>query len=156
TFGNGGLVITDISGKGRDISASAVAIDSTGRIVVAGGSGNLPGPVAVRGPSLALVRYYPHGSPDSTFCVGGSLINDTGGRDYANGVAIDGVGRIVVVGSSNGAFTLARHNSDGSLDNTFGGNTGFVVIANIGGSGGYEGANTVAIDGIGRIVAGGY
>src|SRR5262249_7286333 len=40
-------------------------------------------------------------------------------------------------------------------DNTFGGDTGIVAITNIGGSGGRGYAATVAIDSLGRIVAGG-
>src|SRR5262249_52868094 len=89
---------------------------------------------------------------------GGIVIIDSGAAGAVvipGAVVIDSFGRIVVAGSSHGAFTLARHNSDGSLDKTFGGDTGFVVIANIGGSGVFEFAATLAIDSFGRIVAGG-
>jgi uncharacterized delta-60 repeat protein len=103
---------------------------------------------------MVLARYNSEGSLDSTFGNGGIVITDAGGRGSSGigVVVIDSLGRIVVAGSSNGAFTLARYNSDGSLDNTFGGDIGIVAI-NIGGSGGY--AATVAIDSLGRIVAGG-
>jgi Domain of unknown function (DUF5122) beta-propeller len=50
---------------------------------------------------------------------------------------------------------LARYKPDGSLGNSFGDNSGIVVVTNIGGSGGYEWAATVAIDSLGRIVAAG-
>jgi uncharacterized delta-60 repeat protein len=158
TFGNGGIVITDISG-GYDV-VHAVVIDSLGRIVIAGSAGPLTGP-GLPHSSMALARYDSNGLLDATFANGGIVTTDTatvdtGGRGSSiGGVAIDGAGRIVAVGSSNGAFMLARYNSHGSLDNTFGGDTGIVTIANIGGSGGWEGAATVAIDSLGRIVAGG-
>jgi uncharacterized delta-60 repeat protein len=155
TFGNGGLVTTDIRGQGRINWANAVAIDSLGRIVVAGSTTTFV-PPATWGPRyMALARYNSDGSLDATFGDGGIVTADAGGRGSSGigGVAIDSLGRIVVAGSSNGAFTLARYNSDGSLDDTFGADTGIVAITNIGGSGGY--AATVAIDSLGRIVAGG-
>src|SRR5205823_3148447 len=100
-------------------------------------------------------RYDSDGFLDATFGDGGIVITDISGRGLFLGVAIDAVGRIVVAGSANGAFMLARYNPDGWLDNSFGGNSGIVVVPNIGGSGGYEWAATVAIDSLGRIVAAG-
>jgi len=79
--------------------------------------------------------------------------------DSGNAVAIDGSGRIVVVGySHNGTnkdLTLWRYNSDGSLDTTFDGD-GIVIHDNAAGGSGNDVGKSVAIDGSGRIVVTGY
>jgi uncharacterized delta-60 repeat protein len=151
SFGNGGLVITHISTHDW---LNAMAIDSLGRIVVAGYIQTFASPVTH--PSIALARYNSDGSLDATFGNGGIVTTDIDGRrSGAGGVAIDDVGRIIVAGSSNGGFTLARYNSDGSLDNTFGNANGIVLVAHIGDSGCCTSASTVAVDGLGRIVAAG-
>src|SRR5439155_13950825 len=106
-------------------------------------------------PSMVLARYDSDGFLDTTFGDGGIVTTDTGGRGFFLGVTVDAAGRIVAAGSAYGSFMLARYTPDGWLDNSFGGNSGIVVVRNIGGSGGYEWAATVAIDSLGRIVAAG-
>ena len=165
TFGHGGVVTTDITRAGRYDQARALAIDSLGRIVVAGftqaftRSGKVSDPSAVGPFNMALARYNSDGFLDATFGNGGIVITyilpSFPNGSYADAVAIDNVDRIVVAGSSNNVFTLARYNSDGTLDNTFGGD-GIVTIANIGDSDGLpKWAATVAVDSLGRIVAAG-
>jgi uncharacterized delta-60 repeat protein len=156
-FGNGGLVTGDISGEGGESWAGGVAMDSLGRIVVAGSSDTFANR-AKR--SIALARYNSDGSLDAAFGNGGIVTTEIGSRgSAAGGVAMDSLGKIVVAGSSDDTvtrtFALARYNSDGSLDNTFGGGAGIVVITDVGTIGGLAGAGTVAIDSLGRIVAGG-
>jgi uncharacterized delta-60 repeat protein len=152
-FGKGGLVTGDIGGEGGYSSAGGLAIDSLGRIVVAGSTAT----VANRArSSMALARYNSDGFLDLTFGNGGIVVTDTGGlRSGAGGVAIDSLGNVVVAGYSDNTFTLARYNSDGSLDSTFGAGAGIVAITNIGVAGGYGSGGPVAIDSLGRIVAGG-
>jgi uncharacterized delta-60 repeat protein len=154
SFGNGGIVTTDVSRGERYDWANAVAIDGVGRIVVAGYTSTIHSP-SMSYPSMALARYDSDGFLDGTFGDGGIVITDIYSRSLVIGMAIDNLGRIVTAGSSNSAFTLARYNSDGTLDHTFGGDNGIVTITNIGGIGGYEWAATVAIDSLGRIVAAG-
>lgn len=61
------------------------------------------------------------GSLDTTFDSDGIAITDfSGGFDSATSVAVQGDGKIVTAGSSGGAMALARHNSDGALDTSFG------------------------------------
>src|SRR5687768_8077944 len=66
------------------------------------------------------------GSLDPTFGTGGKVMTDFGSTDEGLAVALQSDGKIVVVGKSydgsNFDFALARYNSDGSLDTTFGTN----------------------------------
>lgn len=151
-----GAITTDFGGT--DI-AQAMAIQGDGRIVVVGSS------VAVGDSRFAIARYASNGLLDNTFGSGGRVTtdfvsDDNGGAtgDAALGVAIQDNGRIVVVGRAetdglaNGDFALARYNADGSLDTTFGGDgkvtTAFATGAN-------DVAHAVAIQADGRIVAAG-
>lgn len=67
------------------------------------------------------------GDLDTAFAGDGTVLTDFGGNDSAADVAVQSDGRIVSVGTtfdssgSEGDFALTRHNADGSLDTTFGG-----------------------------------
>ncbi len=96
---------------------------------------------------FALARYNPNGSLDPSFSGDGRQTTDFVGGAGANGVALQGDGKILVVGGGGGDFALARYNPNGSLDSSFSGDgrqrTHF---------GGTEFANGVALQG-GKIVA---
>jgi uncharacterized delta-60 repeat protein len=139
TFGSDGKVTTDFGGSD---GASAVAIQSDGRIVAAGSSG---------GGDFALARYNVDGSLDATFGGGGRVTTDFGGSDAASAVTIQSDGKIVAAGRGGGGdFALARYNVDGSLDATFG--SGGRVTTNFGG---FDSALGVALQADGKIVAAG-
>jgi uncharacterized delta-60 repeat protein len=125
-----------------------VAIQTDGTIVAVGGQYN-PFPLV---DDFALARYNPDGSPDPTFGTGGKLTTDFGGVDQGNGVAIQADGRIIAVGAGGPShdFTLARYNSDGSLDPTFG--AGGKLTTDFGG---FDRANAVALQTDGKIVTAG-
>jgi uncharacterized delta-60 repeat protein len=129
-FGGGsGKVQDDLSGSGSNDDARGVAIQTTGEIVVAGGSDAS----GTDGNDFALVRYETDGDRDATttpFGGDGLVTTDFGGTaDGAEGVALDGT-KIVAAGRSGnfdgpGDFAVARYESDGDLDTTtFGGGTG--------------------------------
>ncbi len=149
SFGTSGKVITAIS-SGND-SATAVVIQSDGRIVAAGNSD--PGTNS----DFALVRYNTDGTLDTSFGAGGKVLTDFGNSfDFATAAAIQPNGRIVAVGYSvpsgaNRDFALARYNTDGSLDNSFG--TGGKVMTAFGSDN--DNAYAVAIQPDGRIVVAG-
>jgi len=117
SFGNGGKVATDFS---VPTGANALAIQSDGKLIVAGVV-QLP-----TGFDFGLARYNPDGSLDTTFGTGGGLsIDFFGGDDRAFAVAIQPDGKIVVAGHATTAsggldFGLARLNSNGTLDTSFG------------------------------------
>ena len=75
-----------------------------------------------------------------------------GGDD--TGMAIQPDGKIVMVGGSTSDFVLARYNTNGSLDTTFGTN-GFVTHSMLGGTS-EEIARAVAIQPDGKIVVAGH
>jgi uncharacterized delta-60 repeat protein len=127
-----------VTEPGGPFSARFVAIQADGRIVVAGDSGM----------DFALARYRTDGSLDPAFA-GGSLTTDVGGSDYAQSLAIQADGAIVVAGSSEGNFAVARYSASGSLDRSFSGDG--LVTTDLGGS---DRAQAVAIQGGEIVVAG--
>jgi uncharacterized delta-60 repeat protein len=154
TFGGGdGKVISDIVTADSD-EARAVAIQADGKIVVAGysnGSGNF---------DFALARYTTSGVLDTTFGGGdGKVTTDivTADADYAQAVAIQADGKIVVAGYSNGSgtndFALARYTTAGVLDTTFGGGDGKLVTDIV--TADQDFAYAVSIQADGKIVVAG-
>ena len=117
TFGTGGIVTTGF-GAASDY-ARGVAVQSDSKIVVAGYSSNGTQDV------FALARYNTDGSLDTSFGGNGQVTTAFGfGHDRAYSVAVQSDGKIVVAGdSSNGLnddFAVARYNTDGSPDTSFG------------------------------------
>jgi uncharacterized delta-60 repeat protein len=106
--------------------ANAVAVQPDGRIVAVG---------VAAGPSLtgdfAVARYLPDGSLDDTFDADGMLTTAIGGGgEEARSVAIQTNGRVVVAGTDDRErFAVVRYLSDGTLDDTFGGDG--IVTTNI-------------------------
>jgi len=151
TFGGGsGKVTTDFAS--RTDSASAVAMQADGKIVVAGlaffSSSDM---------SFALARYNSDGSLDTTFDVDGKVTTDFApGSEGAEAVAIQADGKIVVAGSASFSggvsdFALARYNSDGSLDTAF--DSDGKVVTDF--SSGDDDARAATIQSEGKIVAAG-
>ena len=152
SFGAGGNVRTAFGGPYSSSSASSVAIQSDGKIVVAGGA-YISGVSADS--EFGLARYNPDGTLDGSFGVAGKVVANLDHDDYADGVAIQPDGKIVVVGGSgtgnHSSFSVARFNPDGSLDGGFGAN-GIVTTAFSSGS---DYAFAVLVQSDGRIVAAG-
>jgi uncharacterized delta-60 repeat protein len=100
----------------------AVRIQADGKIVVAGAAG-----YSRPNSRFALARLTSDGSLDPTFGGGGTVMtNVTPAYDWANGMALQPDGKIVLVGSvssgsDNGKIGVLRYRSDGSLDPAFGG-----------------------------------
>ena len=140
SFGTSGYVVTDLGSKTDVIHGLALQSDHS--IVAVGTEGN----------SIALARYTSAGLLDPTFGTGGTTINYFGGSDSGNAVALQNTdGRIVIAGTTGKDFLLARYNTDGTLDNTFG--TGGKTFLDFGTAS--DIANALIIDGTGRILVGG-
>jgi uncharacterized delta-60 repeat protein len=145
TFGGSGKVWTAM---GKGCGANAIAIESDGKIVLAGYASD-----DANNENFALSRYNPDGTLDNNFNSTGKVSTAVAtGNNLANAVVIQGDGKIVAAGKaaqadSHSGFAVLRYNSDGSLDTTFGG-TG-KVITEIG-NGDY--ANSLALQSDGKIV----
>jgi uncharacterized delta-60 repeat protein len=116
SFDGDGRVTTDI--MGTNDGAVALALQTNGKIVAAGGAYN------GANYDFALVRYNTDGSLDTSFDTDGKVTTNVLNGDSASGVVIQADGRIVVAGNSFGGSgndaSLARYNADGSLDASFG------------------------------------
>jgi uncharacterized delta-60 repeat protein len=127
SFGNGGVVITNVFNN--EDRATAVAILADGRIVIGGfartfGFGSQY--------EFLLARYLPDGQRDVSFGVNGIRTTDFfGSWDFVHAIAVQPDGKIVAAGevkfsplvtlSSNYmSVGLARYHADGQLDLSFG------------------------------------
>ena len=127
TFGGGGTQTTDVNGEHDQLSA--VALQADGKIVVTG----------VTDHKLALARYTSSGTLDASFANGGIQITDFGGPwSGGSGVALQTDGRIIVGGSvddgSQVSYMVARYNTDGSPDGSFGAGGSQLTFMNDGGA----------------------
>jgi len=135
TFGTGGRVVTPTVGQA---TARAVAIQSDGKIVVAGDLYDFANPQ--NDGDFIVVRYLSDGSLDPAFGTSGIVSSDLfgGSNDLAFDLVVRPDGRIVVCGgtrrlSLSGQMGIAQYDSSGTLDPTFG--SGGVAITSFGTSG---------------------
>jgi uncharacterized delta-60 repeat protein len=124
TFNQTGIVNTHF-GEFDDVAALVLQPD---RKLVAAGSYSTGSKV-----DLALARYNPDGSLDSTFGTAGQVSTDLGAENQAiEGMVIQPDGKLVVTGAYATAgpseFFLSRYTTAGILDTTFG-NSGFTITA---------------------------
>ncbi len=149
SFGAAGKVITAIGATSDTVRALVVQPD--GKLVVAG--------VCLSGGNgvFCLARYTADGSLDPAFGSGGKVITSisSNGDNTARAIALQPDGKLVAAGycynGSNVDFCLARYNTNGSLDASFG-NNGTVVTA-IGS--GDDNANALTLQPDGKLVAAG-
>jgi uncharacterized delta-60 repeat protein len=149
SFGTAGAVLANLFGE--DESANAIAIQSDGKIVLAGD--RYANNVSV----FAAARFNSDGSLDPSFSGDGKQSTAIGTlSDVAYAVAIQTDGKIVLAGQSNTAavsdFALVRYLSDGSLDASFSGDGMLTTSPSNGGDYAYS----VAIQADGKILAGGW
>ena len=150
SFGSGGVVSTSVGaqqrlcqrrcppGRWQDRRPPGYAIDSSGN------------------QRFAVVRYNSDGSLDTTFGSHGQVMLNFGGSyDIAQAVTIQSDGKILVVGYGYNGSTLAelaRLNTDGSLDSSFG--TGGMATTNFGNNSGSL-FYAAAVQSDGKIIAAG-
>lgn len=115
-FGVGGAVITDFPGYW--MRANKILLQPDGKIISVGYD------LSVANSAFAIAKYNLDGSPDTAFGTSGLVTTVIGDISGAYDVVRQSDGKIVVVGwstlSSKKRFAIARYNSNGSLDTTFG------------------------------------
>jgi uncharacterized delta-60 repeat protein len=166
TFGGDGIVISPLNASIASDIANGGALQSDGKILVAGwGSGT-------GGADFALARYNADGTFDATFGGGDGVVTTAvapgASRDEALRVTVQSDGKIVVAGFAQNTSTfppppsnffaemaLVRYNADGSLDTTFGGGDGIVTTDLVAGQPA-DVAQAVLVQPDGRIVVAGF
>jgi uncharacterized delta-60 repeat protein len=155
-FGTNGFVITDVGGFQDELAD--LAIDSSGRIL----AGGFTNDTALGTTKFVLARYNPDGSLDTAFNETGIVTTLVGESSVGKALAIQpGDGKIILAGSAYsdmtsyyGGFAAARYNTDGSLDTSFAGGTGWTIFyfypALM-----YDFLSSMTLDDVGRIVMSG-
>jgi uncharacterized delta-60 repeat protein len=147
SFGDKGVVISDIGSSNDYLNAIAIAADDK---IIAGGS------VYVNGISqFTIVRYSPDGTIDPSFGSNGvTTTNFDNIPSSLTSLTLQPDGKIVATGitipNDGGDFALARYNADGSPDLSF--NTTGRVTDNFGF---YDWGRSVVIDNDAKIYVGG-
>ncbi|MEH1772880.1 DUF4347 domain-containing protein [Nostoc sp.] len=155
SFGNSGRVLAAIGSSGEEIHT--IAIQSDGKIVVAGRVWKYVNGSSYNQDDLAIARFNTDGTIDANFGNGGKVITPLSAStsDRANSLSIQPNGKIVVGGyidsgtsSLNRTTVLLAYNPDGTLDSSFG--TGGQVITSIKSQ--YDETDVVATQSDGKIV----
>ena len=125
SFSGDGKVTTITNGKTHVSYGESVAIQANGKIVVAGYE-TYDATVLNR---FVVVQYNSTGTLDNTFGGGDGIVStDFAYSAKGKSVAIQKWDeKIVVAGTTDGKFAIARYTSTGILDNTFGGGDGIVI-----------------------------
>jgi uncharacterized delta-60 repeat protein len=152
--GDGKLTTNFGSGSGW---AEGVTVQADGKIVMAGFA------ILTQTGDFGVARYNGDGSLDTAFDGDGKVTTDfNAGNDHPYDVAVQVDGKIVVAGCAGMLMCeddprddlgLARYNTNGSLDTTFGGGDGKVTTDF---SGDTNWAHAVALQRDGRIVTAGF
>ncbi len=143
--------LTDQSGEGL-----SVAVQPDGKIVAAGAA--TLGISSDGFPRVAVARFNPNGSPDNGFGQGGTTVLSLGKFSYANAIALQKDGRIVVAGSQRNDLQttqvlVARLTTGGGLDPSFA--SGGLFLAQYGFGASFSAVYGVALDSQNRIDLGG-
>ena len=146
TFGESGIVITDINGRRGRMD---LALQNDGKIILVGPS------EVEKSQHFTLLRFNNNGSLDKSFGKNGITKTIIGDYSEAESVALDSYGNIVVAGTTelgNEAFVVAMYNQNGMLETGFGSN-GIVKTNFIENS--VDRAHSVIIDNDGNIIVAG-
>ena len=126
SFGNDGTEVGPVVQLQGGAFSFHIVVQPDGKVLVSDGLGT----------GFSITRYNPDLTPDSTFGTDGNVTTsfDTGDTE-ATALLIQPDGKIVAAGNSAGHFALARYNTDGTLDTTFGFGGGQLTsgIAGLGG-----------------------
>ena len=150
TFGNNGIVTTDLIG-GVNEFAKSIILDSSDNILIGGYA-------QINNADFLIVKYNNNGVLDDLFGSNGVVTSDIVSVDQATCFAIDSSNNIIMAGHTNNGFfsdqdlVIAKYNHNGELDLSFGSNgkttIDFSTIdSNI---------NDLLIDSNNNIIVGGY
>ncbi|MBN2727727.1 MAG: T9SS type A sorting domain-containing protein [Bacteroidales bacterium] len=120
TFNSTGYNSVDLGclnfGNYNMIPVCGVALQSDGKILFSGAYGT-----SQASRDMVCIRLNSDGSLDSTFNGIAYITKDlSGAEDFANDVAVDNDGKIVLAGKRGNYAAVARYNTDGTIDLSFG------------------------------------
>jgi uncharacterized delta-60 repeat protein len=148
SFGSGGKVTTDF--YGQDDYGYSIVLQPDDKIIVGGQAGNCPHSC------LALARYNPDGSLDTSFEDDGKVTADVSSQhDLDYSMALQADGKIVIAGAawreySDTDFALVRYHPNGDVDLGFGTDGKVITYWGCGSS-----ITSIAMQPNGKIVAAG-
>ncbi|AFL80592.1 hypothetical protein Aeqsu_1094 [Aequorivita sublithincola DSM 14238] len=144
TFGNAGTLTIPV-GSAKSY-ATDVALQNDGKIVIGARTyDNVSG-------DFALIRLNADGSLDNSFGTNGIVIASSGGSDVSSSLLIADDGKILLAGDSDSTFSVAKFNTDGTFDTSFGTNEWSII--NFDGSSSYT--QDIAFQNDGKIVMAGF
>lgn len=155
TFGSNGIATSKVSPAGSTAEiAFKVLVQTDGKIVVSGEARN----PATLDMDAFVARFHTDGTKDLSFGtpdpmspgqrLGYVFVDFEGGSDFAYSAALDSAGRILIAAGPY-VFKVARLDSNGDLDNSFG-TGGKVILSSTAGS-----VNAIAVQSNGQIVVAG-
>jgi uncharacterized delta-60 repeat protein len=151
SFGNAGLVITNVAGSEQGHS---VSIQADGKILLGGYNGSIYG---LARHDFVLARYHVDGNLDQTFGDSGRVATNVGWADVCYSIAIQPDGKILAAGKSqkydqsDDDLMLTRYDTNGKLDDSFGDHG--IIVMDFGETSEYLSSVTSQPDG--KIVAAG-
>ena len=157
TFNGKGFITRIGANGGTYDQADDLAIDSLGRIVVAGSS-------AGTGTKAAVWRFTSAGGIDGAFGTNGVWLKDgsfaAATYETARAIAIDAQDRPVATGQSNNIdpYYMAtwRITTAGALDTTLAGTGFYGATSTVGGAGTYDNGAAITVDAAGNLLVAGF
>ena len=153
SFGVGGISILD------DINQEDTLIGPSTNLIIAPDDAIFVTShyTGINGNDVILFKFLPNGYPDNSFGEYGMTLYDMTEENYANDLALQSDGKIIVTGShfstTGSEFLIMRFLEDGDLDSSFGDYSG-VALFDL--SGGYDVAMSVNIQDDSKILVSGY
>ena len=153
SFNSTGIVTTDF---GADDYGQRMAVQSDGKILVAGWTTYYDATIDDYVSDFAVVRYRGDGTLDTSFDSDGKGVypyqpSGVHATAYSYAIKVLSDGKIMIAGRTDGDTLLLKLNSNGSIDTSF--DSDGWVQKNFGSS---DGAFDMAIDASGKIVVAGY
>lgn len=148
SFGTGGIVTTQLKPRSTSDIIYAVAVQADGKIVAAGSTTLNTGVT-----KISLARYTTSGALDTSFGSSG-VVNTalgSGSSTSAFAMSLQSNGKIVVGGLVDSSFVVARYNTGGGLDTTFGSSGSVTTSLGLSSE-----INALAIQSDGKIVTAGF
>lgn len=128
SWGGTGYVLTNVGSTNAANGQTGLALQNDGKIIAVGTAG------MSSSSRYAVVRYNSDGSLDSSFGTNGSVLGTIAGNTQGQKVLIQPDGKILVLAASGSSGTnvqyVARHLSNGTIDDSFGTN-GVVQLSQV-------------------------